>query len=307
MKGRIVKALGKYCTVSYGNSRTNCVLRGKLKQDTALRRFSEPVSVGDYVEFQMDDDGTGVIDSVHERRNVFTRKDGTKDKEDLIASNVDRVVVVQSFKNPRLNLRFVDRVLVRARKEGIECVLCVNKRDLAKKHDLDYITDYYQQTGFRFFVISALNGAGLDVFRDSLYNKLSIFVGYSGVGKSTILNQLFSGIDLRTSDVSESTGKGRHTTTNVELLKVDDTTAIIDTPGVREFGLMDIEPNDLSGYFSEFALFSDGCGFKSCTHDHEPDCAIKRGVENGDISEGRYVSYLNILNSLREYQKNKYR
>jgi len=306
MDGLLVNCFGRYYTVFHEGKRINCVLRGRIKKDKRLKIYSEPVATGDIVDFEINEDGSGVINDIHPRENVFSRKDRGRQKEDIIASNLDQIVIVQSFYNPRLNLRFVDRLLVRGKKEGIPVLLCVNKLDLAEKEDLDYVDSYYRNADIRIHMTSAETGEGVEEFKELTIGQLSVFTGSSGVGKTSLLNRLYPGLNLRTSEVSESSGKGRHTTTNVSMMILDDGTRIIDTPGVREFGLMDIEPHFLGTYFADFQKHSQMCNFRPCTHDHEPGCEVKRQVEEGNISEDRYVSYLNILYSLKEYYDNMY-
>ncbi len=307
VQGVVVKIFGLYYTVQFEDVKINCVLRGKIRQNKELMQYSNPVAVGDAVKCELNDGGGCVIDDVIPRKNIFSRKEkGKNKKEDVIASNLDMIVVVQSFKNPRINLRFVDRLSVRAGREGIPVLLCVNKSDLADRDSLRYVKDYYAGTDIEICFASALTGKGMKRLKGLLAGKLSLFVGSSGVGKTSILNYICPDLKLRVSEVSQSTNKGRHTTSNVEMVNISGGTYIIDTPGVREFGLMDIEPHMLDGYFYEFGRINAGCGFRQCTHNHEPDCEIKRNVENGKISEDRYISYLNILESLREYYESKY-
>ena len=308
MKALVVKVLGRYYTVSYNNNLINCVLMGRLRKAKSLEKYTNVVGVGDWVDFEMnDDEETGAISNVYDRRNAFTRKDRGPVKEDLIAANLDQIVIIQSFKKPKLNLRFVDRLYVRGEKESIPVHLCVNKYDLAKKIDADYIKDYYKNTDLTLSMISAKTGKGLSEFKSVIEGKLSIFIGNSGVGKSTILNSIYPDLNLRTSEVSESSGKGRHTTTNVEMVELPGNTSIIDTPGLREFGLMDIEPHILEQYFIDFDEHRDKCNFNPCTHDHEPKCEIKKMVEENIISKDRYISYIHILHSLVDYYKNMYK
>jgi ribosome biogenesis GTPase / thiamine phosphate phosphatase len=305
--GTVVKSYGKYYTIEYEGRNINCTLRGRLRKDKRLEKYSEPVAVGDIVEFELDSEGAGAIELVRERINTFTRRYKDSDHDDLIAANLDRIVVIQGFGKPRLNLRFVDRLLVRGEKEGIPVLLCVNKLDLAGNNDIDGLHAYYRGYDPEIMLMSAITGEGLDGLKNALTGKLSILIGNSGVGKSSLLNGMYPDLDLRTTEVSESTGKGRHTTTNVEMFRLDGDTRIIDTPGLREFGLMDIEPHELGIYFMEFGTLSGKCGFSPCTHDHEPECEIKKQVEQGKISEERYISYLNILATLKDYYDNRYR
>ncbi len=307
MTGTIVKVMGRYYTLNHEGKDSTAVLRGKFKVGKVERRFSEPLAVGDLVDFDPDGENLAVITKIHERRNVFTRKDKNRELEDFIAANIDQIVVVQSFNSPRINLRFVDRLIVRGVKEHIPAVLCANKVDLAQEGDREFVEQYYRGLKMPIFYTNALTKEGVDEISAHLKGKVSIFIGYSGVGKSTILNDLFPGLGLRTSDVSMSTGKGRHTTTNVEMVCTAADTYIIDTPGMREFGLMDIRPEELSGFFPDFRKYSEKCRFTPCSHDHEPGCEIKNRDEKGNIHEERYISYMNILYSLKEYHDNKYR
>ncbi len=307
MTGTVIKIFGRFYTVEYEGRRINSTLRGRLRKDKRLEKYSEAVAVGDIVDFELDKDDTGAIGLVHERRNVFTRKYKDSDRDDLIAANIDQIVVIQCFGKPRMNLRFVDRLLVRGNKEGIPVLLCVNKHDLAEDGDLEFLNDYYRGYDLAVILTSAMKGEGLDELKTALSGRLSILIGNSGVGKTSILNGIFPGLELKTTEVSESTGKGRHTTTNVEMFLLEGDTKIIDTPGLREFGLMDIEPEELGIYFMEFGKYARKCGFSPCTHEHEPNCEIKKQVEKGKISEERYVSYLNILATLRDYFDNRYR
>jgi len=306
-RGVVVKVFGLYSTVRRGDRRINCVLRGKLRMRPGAERYSSPLAVGDSVIFEDHDDGTGVINRIEKRRNEFSRKDrGRNKKVDVIASNLDQIVVILAFRKPKLNPRFMDRVVVRGTSDNIPVRLCVNKADLAKKDAVRYVNDYYKGAGTTVAVVSALKGTGMDDFRELIQGKVSLLIGYSGVGKTSLLKSLYPDLDLRIRDVSESTGKGRHTTTNVEMIHHADGTSIIDSPGLREFGLMDIEPHMLGGLFYEFSRFSGSCSFSPCSHDHEPDCEIKRQVEKGVIHEDRYISYLNILYSLKEYREHMY-
>jgi ribosome biogenesis GTPase len=306
MTGKITSAFGRYYTVRSNGTDVNAVLRGKIKSDPRLKNFSEPVAVGDTVDYTINIEGLAVIENIHERRNVFTRKDRSSSKEDLIAANIDQLFVVQSFRDPKFNLRFADRLFVRAAKENLPAVLCMNKADLAVREDSDYISDYYARAKIPFLEVSAATGYGREELLAASAGKISLFAGYSGVGKSSLLNSLFPGIELRTSEISGSTGKGRHTTTNVRLIEIGEGTSLIDTPGMREFGLLDIKPENLCLYFPDMLEYNRLCRFAPCTHDHEPGCRVKEAVESGEISSGRYESYTNILYSIKEYYANMY-
>ncbi|HON79463.1 MAG TPA: ribosome small subunit-dependent GTPase A [Spirochaetota bacterium] len=307
MKGIVVKGYGLFYTVKYNNQRINCTLRGILRKKLDSKRFSNPIAVGDFVTISTNDDGTGTIDDIDERRNIFSRKEkGRTRKEDIIACNLDRIIVIQSFKQPKLNLRFVDRLIIRGQKENIPVILCVNKTDLAAAGDIDYVKNYYRGAGIDILFVCAIEGKGVSELKNIISGKTSLLAGYSGAGKTSLLNAIYPHLDLRVSEVSESTGKGRHTTTNVSMVTADNNTNIIDTPGLREFGLMDIEPHTLETFFPEFSGYRNNCVFSPCTHDHEPKCEIKKQVDAGHIFKDRYISYLYMLNSLKEYYNRMY-
>ena len=307
MTGTVVKAYGLYYDVAADGRVIRCTLRGKMRKTSEPNRYSNPIAVGDLVSLDIDNDGGGAVSGILDRKNIFSRKDkGRNKKEDIIAANLDLVIIIQSFYRPRLNLRFVDRLVVRGQKDGIPALLCLNKLDLAGEGDVDFVKEYYGKSGIDMIFMSALTGEGLEEFGTIIRNKTSILAGYSGAGKSTILNTIFPHLNLRVGDVSGKTGKGRHTTTNVEMIVLEGDIKIIDTPGMREFGLMDIEPHELGRYFSEFRKYRAKCGFDPCTHDHEPDCEVRRQVEKGKIHGDRYISYLNMLESLKEYYERKY-
>ncbi|MCX8123049.1 MAG: ribosome small subunit-dependent GTPase A [Spirochaetes bacterium] len=309
MRGVVTKVMGLYYTVYHDSCYTNCVLRGKLRQtfESENEKFSNPVAVGDEVTISIAADGTGVIEDIIPRKNYFSRKEkGKHRKIDIIAANCDCVVVMQSFAQPKLNLRFADRIAVRCGQQKIPMILCINKYDLATKEDIVYITHYYKNANVSILMTSAKTSYHIDKIQNVLHNKTSVIVGYSGVGKTSLLNAMYPHLSLRVAEVSASTGKGKHTTTNVTMIIADENTRIIDTPGLREFGIMDIEPHLVSKYFYEFEQYSHKCGFKPCTHDHEPECEVKRLVTKGVIFEERYISYLNILYSLKEYYATMY-
>ncbi len=307
-KGVIVKVFGLYSTVLYEGERINCVLRGKMRMNKNTERYSNPLAVGDRVLFSLQNDGCGVISKVMERENIFSRKEkGKNKKEDVIAANLDQIIVIMSFKKPKLNLRFMDRIYVRGASGGIPVHLCINKVDLAQKDMITDVKEYYKDTDVELSIVSAHTGYGMDDFRALIHGHVSLLVGNSGVGKTSLLKYLYPDLDLRIRDVSESTGKGRHTTTNVEMVYYADGTSIIDTPGLREFGLMDIDPNLMGNLYYEYGRLGEKCSFSPCTHDHEPGCEIKKRVEKGRMNSDRYISYLNILYSLKESHNRKYK
>ncbi len=307
MIGVVAKGYGLYYDVFVDGVSYRCTLKGKMRTNRELLKYSDPVAVGDIVQIESVSEGMGVIAEIKKRKNVFSRKEkGKHSREDVIASNLDLVIIIQSFYRPRLNLRFVDRLVVRAKMDGIPVLGCFNKTDLATAEDGNYVHAYYERSGIDVLCTSAVTGRGLDELKAFARDKTSLLVGYSGSGKTSILNALFPGIELRVSDISGKTGKGRHTTTNVEMIEPQKGYRFIDTPGVREFGLIDLHPSELEAYFSEFSEARERCSFRPCTHDHEPDCEVQRMVEKGKIHPDRYLSYLYLLASLKEYYSRMY-
>ncbi|HRX16254.1 MAG TPA: ribosome small subunit-dependent GTPase A [Spirochaetota bacterium] len=306
--GIINKVFGLYYTVNDGQKDIACFLKGKIRINKEFKKFTNPVAVGDNVKFQYNDDGSGSIIDLLPRSNLFSRRDkGRNAREDVIAANLDVVLVIQSFLDPPVNPRFVDRLAVRAIKENIEPVLCMNKADLATEEMTNTVIEYYKNSGLKIIITSALNMQGIDSLKKMLTGKRTLLAGYSGVGKSSLINSIYQDLNLAVSDISDKTGKGRHTTTNVIMYKQKDGTELIDSPGVREFGLVDIEPEELGNFFYEFTQYRSDCTFSNCTHEHEPGCGVKDRVESGIVCRERYVSYLNMLESLLEYREQKYR
>jgi len=304
--GVVTKAYGLYYAVKFEGREYNCFLKGKIRIDKQWKEFSNPVAVGDNVIFEMNDDSC-IIKEVLPRKNIFSRKfKGRKTKQDIIAANLDNLVIIQSFIDPLMNLRFVDRLCVHSMREGITPILCLNKVDLATEEFLTYVEEYYAKTALEVFITSAENNIGIDELKNRIAGERSIFAGFSGVGKTSILQKILPETVMYVNEISESTGKGRHTTTNVMMFSEGDSD-YIDSPGLREFGILNIEPHLLSQYFYEFSKYSKKCGFQCCTHDHEPGCEVKRLVEKGKIPEERYVSYINILLSIKEYYNNMYK
>ncbi|MCX7678724.1 MAG: ribosome small subunit-dependent GTPase A [Spirochaetes bacterium] len=307
MTGIVLKGYGLYYDVVVNGNRLRCTLKGKLRTRRDLQKFSNPVAVGDVVKVEIGPNGNGVIVDLEKRKNTFSRKEkGKNSREDIIAANIDLVIIIQSFYKPRLNLRFVDRLMVRAKMDAIPVLLCFNKIDLANKADERYVRDYYAHSQADIVCTSAVTGQGLDVFKAFVCNKIALLVGYSGSGKTSILNALFPEIKLRVSEISEKTGKGKHTTTNVEMIEPQVGYRLIDTPGVREFGILDLHPNELEAFFPDFSDARKKCTFKPCTHEHEPNCHVQKMVEKGAIHPDRYLSYLYLLSSLKEYYSRMY-
>ena len=265
------------------------------------------VVVGDRVELKLIDTGTelseAVITFVQSRRTALTRKrdvrrNRSKEKTQVIAANIDQLVVVVSAYEPLLNTRLIDRYLVFAESEKLETIIVVNKMDLEDSTETSELMKPYKVLGYTVFYTSAEKKRGMKSLKKALAGKLSAFSGHSGVGKSTLINQLFGHERLKTGETNWKTGKGLHTTSNSVMLLLPGGGYIIDTPGIREFNLSDITRENLRFYFKEFLTFMPDCAYSSCTHTVEPGCAILRAVESGHIDSDRYESYLAIYESI---------
>ncbi len=265
------------------------------------------VVVGDRVELKLIETGTAlseaVIIFVHPRRSALTRKrdvrrNRSKEKTQVIAANIDQLVVVVSAYEPLLNTRLIDRYLVFAESEKLETIIVVNKMDLEDSTETSELMKPYKALGYTVFYTSAEKKRGMKSLKKALAGKLSAFSGHSGVGKSTLINQLFGYERLKTGETNWKTGKGLHTTSNSVMLLLPGGGYIIDTPGIREFNLADITRENLRFYFKEFLAFMHECAFSSCTHTVEPECAILGAVESGRIDSDRYESYLAIYESI---------
>lgn len=265
-------------------------------------------AVGDIVEFNLNKDGTGVITEIHPRRNKISRKapriKGASIRgerlEQIIAANVDNLIIVSSWLNPKFNNRLIDRMIVVAESSSVEPIIVINKIDLDSNNERTQWVNLYKQIGYNVFETSTINKFGLDELKKFLKGKTNLFWGHSGVGKSSLLNQLYPGLNLKVSEISNYTLKGRHTTVTVLMKKVDDNTYVIDTPGIREIDPYGIKKEDLCHYFKDFKDFIYNCKFNTCTHHHEPDCAVVKACNEGKINEERYKSYLNILETIEE-------
>ncbi len=301
--GTVVRSTGSWYDVQTPGGLVPAKIRGKFR----LREedVTNPVAVGDRVTMRMGADGAGLITEIHPRRTKLSRRAAGRraGKEHVIVANVDRAWAVQSVRRPRLNPGFVDRFLVMAEVYEIDAGLVINKMDLLRPKDaerIDFYHDLYAGLGYHVLRTCAITGAGVDALREALTGHTNVIAGPSGAGKSSLLNAVEPGLDLRTAAVSEKTSKGRHTTTAAALHPLAGGGFVADTPGIREFGLVDLHPDELSHFFVEFFRYLDDCRFPNCTHDHEPGCAVKAAVESGEITEERYASYLNILDALRE-------
>ena len=301
--GRVIRIRGAEYVVSGESGEVTCSLRGKFR----LGENPEEVLpvVGDDVEYRIerspDDRGArGLIMGIAPRRSLFVRSDPSgRMKFRVIGANLDYVFIVVSVKKPELKPRLVDRMIVAAEHGHMEPVICINKIDLAPDIAVvERLMKPYSEMDYRVLFCSALDGRGLDGFRELLRGKISMLVGPSGSGKTSSVNSLQPGFELRTGGISGKTGKGKHTTSHFELHPLDGGGFLGDSPGVREFGIGRMEPLELAGCFRDFTPHLGNCRFSTCTHSHEPECGIKEAVERGDIYRERYDSYIRILESL---------
>ena len=285
------------------------VLRGRirLKGNTA----TNPVAVGDVVVYESDNglptlENPAVIKSVQERRNYVIRKSANLSRQaHIIAANIDQAFIVVTLDFPEVKLPFLDRILVTCEVYNVHPVIVLNKTDLfreAYSEQLEAFHRIYEGAGYRVMEVSALKGEGVDALRESCRDRISLFSGVSGVGKSSLIKVMDPGLELKIGEISEAHLQGRHTTTFYEMYPLSSGGFIIDTPGIRGFGLVDIEPEEIALYFPEMLKASEGCRFTPCTHTHEPGCAVKAAVEEGTVSYERYSSYLGMLEEGRKYR-----
>ena len=310
MKATVYKSTGSWYTVKDAKGIFfNARMPGKFKIDGITS--TNPVAVGDEVEIGTENegenfrpDGPVVITSIHPRKNYITRvSPANKNQFHIIASNLDQTLLFATLKEPKTSQGFIDRFLVAAEMYHIPAVIVFNKADLYKKKEEQRFEEWknmYEAIGYKVEKISVQTGEGVDELRELLKNKITLLSGHSGVGKSSFLNKLFPQMNLKTQDVSGWSGKGLHTTTFAEMFDLPGGGAIIDTPGIRELGLVDIVKQELSHYFPEMKEQIQGCQFNNCLHAEEPGCAVKEAVRKGKITEDRYVSYRNILDSIEE-------
>ncbi|HEV8084003.1 MAG TPA: ribosome small subunit-dependent GTPase A [Chitinophagaceae bacterium] len=303
MNGQVYKSTGSWYLVKnkYGEE-FNARIKGKFKIDDITS--TNPLAVGDEVFFEKEDteEGSVVISEIHQRKNYITRQSPhNKHQHHIIASNLDQSLLFATLKDPKTSRGFIDRFLVASEAYHVPAIIVFNKTDLYKKKEmekLEQLTYEYEQVGYKVLSMSLSEKTGIEQVTDLLKNKTSLLSGHSGVGKSSFLNNIFPEIILKTQDVSGWSGKGLHTTTFAEMYDLPGGGKIIDTPGLREFALMDFEKEELSHYFPEMKELINECRFNNCMHIEEPGCAVKKAVEEGRISAERYISYLAILDSI---------
>lgn len=301
--GMVIKNTGSWYTVlTDGGSTVDCKIKGNFRLKGI--RSTNPVAVGDRVEIIRNQEGTAFITSICDRKNYIIRKSSNLSKQShIIAANVDQAFLVVTVDYPQTSTTFIDRFLASAEAYNVPVTIIFNKVDLFKGDEeryLDMMVNLYETVGYTCLKVSAETEEGLQQLLPLLEGKITLFSGNSGVGKSTLLNKIVPGAELRTAEISDAHNTGMHTTTFSEMLSIGDGGWVIDTPGIKGFGTFNMEPEEICGYFKEIFRFSKDCRFSNCTHTHEPGCAVRQAVEDHYIAESRYASYLSMLDDKEE-------
>ena len=310
MKGIVYKSTGSWYTVKNEDGRFyECRIKGKFRIKGI--KSTNPIAVGDNVVFDIDttsDKETGIIHTIEDRKNYIVRKSVNLSKQThIIASNIDLGILLVTINNPVTSTSFIDRFLMTAEAFGIEAVLVFNKIDTFNDATLDdqlYLQYIYQQIGYTCLRVSALENKGIDELKALMKGKASMFSGHSGVGKSTLVNALEPGLNLKTAQISDQHQQGQHTTTFAEMIDLSFDAKIIDTPGIRGFGVVEMESDEIGDYFPEFFKLKENCKFNNCLHKEEPHCAVKDALENEELAWSRYRSYIQILEGDEEHYRN---
>ncbi|MDT0649825.1 ribosome small subunit-dependent GTPase A [Autumnicola edwardsiae] len=302
MKGTVYKSTGSWYQVkTESGERYNCRIKGKFRIKGI--KNTNPVAVGDKVIFDLEEqqgeEQQGVIKKIEERENYIIRKSVNLSKQThIIASNIDQVFLIVTLNNPPTFTTFMDRFLVTAEAYDIEAVILFNKTDTYSEEEVlevKFLAQLYRDVGYKCVGISAKTGKNVDKVKEMMVGKTSMFSGHSGTGKSTLINALESSLDLKTSEISEQHRQGQHTTTFAEMFDLSFDARIIDTPGIKGFGVVDMEKEEIGDYFPEFFALKQDCKFHNCLHLEEPHCAVKEALEEGDVAWSRYKSYLQIM------------
>ncbi len=301
MRGLVTKSTGSwYQVVDEQGNRYECRIIGKFR--TQGIKSTNPVAVGDWVDFELEPgQQNGLISKLEPRKNYIIRKSVNLSKQtQIIGANLDQALLVVTLASPPTSTGFIDRFLVTAEAYSIPAVLIFNKLDLFSEEGLEVLAEYmaiYENLGYPCYAVSALEGDHIEELRDLLTDKISLVSGHSGVGKSTLVNAIVPGMALKTEEISDWSDKGKHTTTFAEMIDLPFGGKLIDTPGIRELGIVDIEKQELSHFFPEMRALLNQCKFHNCRHINEPGCAVLTAVEEGEIEPSRYESYISIYNN----------
>ena len=309
MTGLVYKSTGSWYNVKSQNGDfIECRIKGKFRMKGI--KSTNPIAVGDIVDYELEetsDKTTGTIHNIHERKNYIVRKSVNLSKQmHIIAANIDQVFLLVTINNPPTTTSFIDRFLVTAEAYHIETILVFNKIDTYDDAMLDeqlFLQHVYQEIGYQCMRVSSTENKGVDKLKEMMVGKVSMFSGHSGVGKSTLVNAMEPTLHLKTKTISEQSKQGQHTTTFAEMYDLSFGSKIIDTPGIKGFGVIDMEPGEISGFFPEFFKLKDQCKFNNCLHKDEPHCAVKAALEKDEIAWSRYKSYLQILEGDEEHYR----
>lgn len=309
MTGTVYKSTGSWYTVKTDDGTIyKCRIKGKFRLKGI--KSTNPIAVGDVVDFTAEDknnEETGVIHNIHDRMNYIIRKSVNLSKRiHIIASNIDQVFLLITLNNPPTFTSFIDRFLATAEAYNVKAVLLFNKVDTYNEEellDIKYMAALYREIGYECIGVSALEGRNIDKVKNMMLGKTSMFVGHSGVGKSTLVNTIEPGLDIKTKEISAQHSQGQHTTTFAEMFDLSFDARIIDTPGIKGFGIVDMEKEEITDYFPEFFALKQDCKFNNCLHIEEPHCAVKKALENADVAYSRYKSYVQMIEGDDEHYR----
>ena len=306
MEGIVTKSTGSWYNVKHKNIVYTCRLKGKFRIKGI--KSTNPITVGDIVDFKLEENqDTGVIHTIHPRKNYIIRKSVNLSKQThIIASNIDQVFLLITIDNPPTFPGFIDRFLASAEAYKIPAILIFNKMDTYNEKSTiikDTLIAIYTKIGYKTLEVSAIKNTNISTLKNLMKDKVSMFAGHSGIGKSTLANAVDKSLNLKTKEISTQYKQGQHTTTFAEMFTLPFGGYLIDTPGIKGFGVVDFEKNEVTDYFPEFFALKGNCKFNNCLHINEPKCAIKDAVENGEIAESRYKSYAQILEGDQEHYR----
>ncbi len=308
MKGLVLRSTGSWYTVKTEKDGeiVECRLKGKFKQNR--ERFTNPIAVGDRVEVEMEEEqDTGVITKIYPRENYLIRMSPRmRHGRHILAANLDRALLVVTIRFPRFKPGFVDRFLVSCEAYHVPATLVFNKKDLYTPEDMAQFEEWksiYEPLGYPCILVSAAQKEGLEELKKELKGHTTLLAGHSGVGKSTLINAMYPYFNVKTGELSKQSGKGKHTTTFAEMFEIKEGGYIIDTPGVKEMSIADLEPGEVAAYFPEMRERMNRCRFSNCLHINEPGCAVIEAVRAGEIAFSRYENYLHIVFDLQEIKK----